>query len=217
MKVANRNTTMLRGANISLALGLLVLTLSAAAQTRQFTIKNSCTETVWLAGAGNPTPVFNGSPGGLELGPGAVVTTAVPVPWVAGRFWGRRNCTFDSSGHGTCATGDCGGLLQCTHSGAGTTSLAEFTLTGSSTGSDNYDVSLVDAFDFPIAIQLDDPNPNHCVNSACQADLRTVCPADMQNLDAAGNVVGCKSLCGKFGTPNFCCGGPYGVPGSCKN
>jgi hypothetical protein len=203
------------------AINVVVLTIlylcpSAAAQTRQFTIKNSCSETVWVAGAGNPTPVFNGSPGGLQMAPGTTVTTTVPVPWVAGRFWGRRNCTFDSSGKGSCATGDCG-QLQCTHTGAGTTTLAEFTLTGSPTGSDNYDISLVDAFDFPVSIQLDDPAPNHCVNSACQADLRNFCPPDQQNKDAAGNVVGCKSLCGKFGTPNYCCGGPYGVPGSCNN
>jgi hypothetical protein len=208
---------MLGGAYIKVALVLLLISVSAAAQTRQFTIKNNCSETVWVAGAGNPTPVFNGSPGGLEMVPGATVTTTVPVPWVAGRFWGRRNCSFDSSGHGSCATGDCGGLLQCTHTGAGTTSLAEFTLTGSSTGSDNYDISLVDAFDFPISIQLDDPNPNHCINPACQADLRNFCPADMQIKDAAGNIVGCQSLCGKFGTPNYCCAGPYGVPGSCNN
>jgi hypothetical protein len=213
--------TMLRRAYVSgyvkVLLGLLALSLAAVAQTRQFTIKNNCSETVWLAGAGSPTPVFNGSSGGLQMAPGTSVTTTVPVPWVAGRFWGRRNCTFDSSGKGSCATGDCGGQLQCIHSGAGTTTLAEFTLTGSATGSDNYDVSLVDAFDFPVSIQVDDPNPNHCVNSGCQADLRNFCPADMQNKDAAGNVVGCKSLCGKFGTPNYCCGGPYGVPGACNN
>jgi hypothetical protein len=204
------------GAQATIVCSLLLLSFTAVAQTRQFTIKNNCSETVWLAGAGSPTPVFNGSSGGLQMAPGTSVTTTVPVPWVAGRFWGRRNCTFDSSGHGSCATGDCG-QLQCTHSGAGTTTLAEFTLTGSATGSDNYDISLVDAFDFPISIQLDDPSPNHCVNSACQADLRNFCPADMQNKDAAGNVVGCKSLCGKFSTPNYCCGGPYGVPGSCNN
>lgn len=200
----------------NVVLSLLLLMASASAQQRQFTIKNNCSETVWLAGAGSPTPVFNGSPGGLEMAPGTSVTTTVPVPWVAGRFWGRRNCSFDSSGKGSCATGDCG-QLQCTHSGAGTTTLAEFTLTGSATGSDNYDISLVDAFDFPVSVQLDDPAPNHCINSACQADLRNFCPPDMQNKDAAGNVVGCKSLCGKFGTPNYCCGGPYGVPGSCNN
>ena len=204
------------GTYIKVTLSLVMLSVFAAAQTRQFTVKNNCSETVWLAGAGSPTPVFNGSSGGLEMAPGSSVTTTVPVPWVAGRFWGRRNCTFDSTGKGSCATGDCG-QLQCTHSGAGTTTLAEFTLTGSTTGSDNYDISLVDAFDFPISIQLDDPSPGHCVNSACQADLRNFCPADMQNKDAAGNVVGCKSLCGKFSTPNYCCGGPYGVPGSCNN
>jgi hypothetical protein len=215
MKVAHR--IVLGGVYINVALGLLLMSLSAAAQTRQFTIRNSCSETVWLAGAGSQTPIFNGSSGGLELSPGASVTTTVPVPWVAGRFWGRRNCTFDSSGHGTCATGDCGGQLQCAHAGAGTTTLAEFTLTGSSTGSDNYDISLVDAFDFPISIQLDDPNPNHCINPACQADLRTFCPPDMQIKDAAGNVVGCQSLCAKFGTPNHCCAGPYVVPGACNN
>src|SRR5215471_12698419 len=203
-------------AQAKIAFGLLLLSFTATAQTRQFTIKNNCSETVWVAGAGSPTPVFNGSSGGLEMAPGTSVTTTVMVPWVAGRFWGRRNCNFNSSGQGSCATGDCG-QLKCTHSGAGTTTLAEFTLTGSSTGSDNYDISLVDAFDFPISIQLDDPSPNHCVNSACQADLRNFCPADMQNKDAAGNVVGCKSLCGKFSTPNYCCGGPYGVPGSCNN
>src|SRR5215471_2295687 len=203
-------------AYIKVVVGLLLLSLSAAAQTRQFTVKNNCSETVWVAGAGSPTPVFNGSSGGLQMAPGSSVTTTVPVPWVAGRFWGRRNCTFDSTGKGSCATGDCG-QLQCTHSGAGTTTLAEFTLTGSATGSDNYDISLVDAFDFPVSIQVDDPVPSHCVNSACEADLRNFCPADMQNKDAAGNVVGCKSLCGKFSTPNYCCGGPYGVPGACNN
>ena len=216
MKVMHR--TMLGGAYIYIALCLLLLlAVPAPAQTRQFTIRNSCSETVWLAGAGNPTPVFNGSPGGLEMSPGASATTTVPVPWVAGRFWGRRSCAFDSSGHGSCATGDCGGVLECTHTGAGTTSLAEFTLTGSSTGSDNYDISLVDAFDFPISIQLDDAKPNRCINPACQADLRNFCPSDMQIKDPAGIVVGCQSLCAKFGTPNYCCAGPYGVPGSCNN
>ncbi|HWY09462.1 MAG TPA: malectin domain-containing carbohydrate-binding protein [Candidatus Acidoferrales bacterium] len=56
MNVSHR--TMLRGENIIVALGLLLVSLSAAAQTRQFTIKNNCSETVWVAGAGNPTPVF---------------------------------------------------------------------------------------------------------------------------------------------------------------
>jgi len=188
----------------------------AIAQTRQFVITNSCAETVWVVGAGNPTPVFNGSSGGLELPAGATVTTSLPTPWVGGRFWGRRQCTFDANGKGSCQTGDCGGL-QCQHAGAGNTSLAEFTLTGSATGADNYDISLVDGFDFPLSVQLSDPNPTHAINAACQVDLRSSCPAGQQMLNSAGQVVGCKSLCSQFGTANYCCAGPYASPQACNN
>jgi hypothetical protein len=189
---------------------------TAIAQTRQFVLTNNCAETVWVAGAGNPTPIFNGSSGGLELPAGATVTTSVPTPWVGGRFWGRRQCTFDANGKGSCQTGDCGGL-QCQHAGAGNTSLAEFTLTGSATGADNYDISLVDGFDFPLSIQLNDPNPAHAINAACQVDLRNSCPAGQQMLNSAGKVVGCKSLCSQFGTANYCCAGPYASPQACNN
>ena len=188
----------------------------AIAQTRQFVITNNCAETVWVAGAGNPTPVFNGSSGGLELPSGATVTTSLPTPWVGGRFWGRRQCTFDANGKGSCQTGDCGGL-QCQHAGAGNTSLAEFTLTGSATGADNYDISLVDGFDFPLSVQLNDVNPGHAINAACQVDLRSSCPAGQQQLNSAGQVVGCKSLCSQYGTANYCCAGPYASPQACNN
>lgn len=188
----------------------------AIAQTRQFVITNNCAETVWVAGAGNPIPVFNGSSGGMELPAGATVTTSLPTPWVGGRFWGRRQCNFDANGKGSCQTGDCGGL-QCQHAGAGNTSLAEFTLTGSATGADNYDISLVDGFDFPLSVQLNDPNPTHSINAACQVDLRSSCPAGQQMLNSAGQVVGCKSLCSKFGTANYCCAGPYASPQACNN
>jgi hypothetical protein len=203
----------------SCILSLAICSLSGIAlgQTRQFILKNNCNETVWVAGAGNPVPVFNNSAGGYELAPGATVSSSLPVPWVGGRFWGRRQCTFDSTGKGSCSTGDCGGLLQCQHAGAGNTSLAEFTLTGSPTGSDNYDISQVDAFDFPISVQINDPQPTRAINAACQVDLRTSCPAGQRILDKSGNVVACNSLCGQFGTPNYCCAGPYGNPQSCNN
>jgi hypothetical protein len=192
-------------------------TASAVAQTRQFTIKNNCSETVWVAGAGSVVPVFNGTDsGGIELAPGATTTTTVPGTWAAGRIWGRRNCTFDSTGKGSCSTGDCAGLLHCTHSGAGNTTLTEWTLSNGTAG-DNYDISLVDAFDFPVSIQLDDPNPNHCVNPSCTVDLRNFCTGDQRTIDSAGNFVGCKSLFGKFGTPNYGCFNVYGVPASCNN
>jgi hypothetical protein len=195
---------------------LFVLDGISVAQTRQFVITNNCAETVWVAGAGNPIPVFNGSSGGLELPAGATVTTSLPTPWVGGRFWGRRQCTFDANGKGSCQTGDCGGL-QCQHAGAGNTSLAEFTLTGSATGADNYDISLVDGFDFPLSVQLNDPNPAHAINAACQVDLRSSCPAGQQMFNSAGQVVGCKSLCSQYGTANYCCAGPYASPQACNN
>src|SRR5260370_36950018 len=86
---------------------IAVVAAPVAAQTRTFTVKNNCSETVWAAAAGTPVPVFNGSSsGGIELLPGASATTTVPTPWSAGRIWGRRDCTFDSSGQGSRATGD---------------------------------------------------------------------------------------------------------------
>ena len=105
-------------------IALLALTGIAVAQTRHFILQNSCAETLSVAGAGTPTPVFNGSSDGAELPVGAMVTTSVTTPWVGGRFWGRRQCTFDANGKGSCQTGDCGNGLQCTHAGAGNTSLA---------------------------------------------------------------------------------------------
>ena len=211
------NKNNLKRASFAVMIAILALTGMAVAQTRQFVITNNCAETVWVAGAGTPTPVFNGSSGGLELPAGATVTTSLPTPWVGGRFWGRRQCTFDANGKGSCQTGDCGNGLQCTHAGAGNTSLAEFTLTGSPTGADNYDISLVDGFDFPMSVQLSDPNAAHAINAACQVDLRASCPAGQQQLNAAGQVVGCKSLCSQYGTANYCCAGPYASPQACNN
>jgi hypothetical protein len=215
----HRSSSSIRSGRRSLhavVVALLAVTGMAVAQTRQFVLQNNCSETVWVAGAGNPIPVFNGSPGGLALPAGASVTTSIATPWVGGRFWGRRQCTFDSNGKGSCVTGDCGGL-QCQHAGAGNTSLAEFTLTGSATGADNYDISLVDGFDFPLSVQLNDPNPSHAINAACQVDLRSSCPAGQQILNSAGQVAGCKSLCSQYGTANYCCAGPYASPQACNN
>ncbi|KAG5011417.1 hypothetical protein JHK86_023678 [Glycine max] len=60
----------------------------------------------------------------------------------------RHGCIFDSSGSGTCITGDCGGKLKCDGvGGAPPASLAEFTL--DSQEGDFYDVSLVDGYNLP--------------------------------------------------------------------
>src|SRR6266849_11049782 len=141
---------------------IAIVAAPAAAQTRTFTVKNNCSETVWAAASATQGPlVFNGtSSGGIELLPGATATATVAIPWSAGRIWGRRECTFDSSGKGSCATGDCGGVLNCTHSGAGNTTLTEWTLDGGTIPA-NYDVSIVMALIFPIPIHPDNPNQTH--------------------------------------------------------
>src|SRR5260370_15648884 len=140
---------------------MAIVAAPAAAQTRTFTVKNNCSETVWAAASATQGPlVFNGtSPGGIELLPGATATATVAIPWSAGRIWGRRNCTFDSSGKGSCATGDCGGVLNCAHSGAGNPPLTWRTLDGG-TIPHNYQFSIWDSFDFPASTRLLNPNPN---------------------------------------------------------
>ncbi|RVW97190.1 Pathogenesis-related protein 5 [Vitis vinifera] len=49
--------------------------------------------------------------GGLELRPGQSVDINATQGW-SGCFWGRRSCSFDNSGKGSCVTGDCGGVLK---------------------------------------------------------------------------------------------------------
>ena len=67
-----------------------------------------------------------------------------------------------SNGAFRCATGDCGGVLECAKEGilsGGQTpaSLAEFTLNGHG-GQDYYDVSLVDGYNLMISIKVQNPN-----------------------------------------------------------
>jgi Thaumatin family len=74
-----------------------------------------------------------------------------PSGW-SGRFWGRSGCSFDSSGRGSCSTGDCGsGEIECKGAGAAPpATLIEFTLDGSD-NKDFYDVSLVDGYNLPVS------------------------------------------------------------------
>ncbi|GKV40869.1 hypothetical protein SLEP1_g48467 [Rubroshorea leprosula] len=69
------------------------------------------------------------------------------------RFWGRTQCSKDSSGKFTCASGDCGsGQVACNGSGgAPPVTLAEFTIAKPG-GKDFFDVSLVDGYNVPLSI-----------------------------------------------------------------
>ncbi|KAG2324257.1 hypothetical protein Bca52824_006985 [Brassica carinata] len=95
----------------------MFITGGVAVSATVFTLKNSCPYTVWpgtFAGKGSTL-----GEGGFQLDPGASVQlTLTNEPGWSGRFWGRTGCNFDSSGHGNCATGDCGNSLKCTVTGA---------------------------------------------------------------------------------------------------
>jgi hypothetical protein len=202
-----------------LLVGAIVLGTGHAtpAQARTFTFVNKCNETVWVGSLGNPGHAPpNG--GGWAVGPGGSTAVSLPGDW-AGRFWGRRNCNFNSAGQGTCETGDCGGRLQC--NGAGgvpPTSLAEFTLGGL----DYYDVSLVDGYDFPIQISpspanTSPSNPYQCGSPTCTTDLLSICPPELQKRNGAGRVVACMSACEAFNTDQYCCRGAFNTPATCKS
>ncbi len=202
---------------------------------RAFTFVNQCSYDVWVGGEGNPiapaTPCSAGCPSGSacntanqlctysipsanwQLAHGQSMALTLPPSW-GGRFWPRTECTT-ANGHTTCATGDCGGNLECPVGvgGAPPATLAEFTVMPPSSGSDFYDVSNVDGASVPLAIAptagtfdtTPPPGTNvpyYCASPgctgncgalpACSWDLASSCPAELQDQDP-GHYVGCRS------------------------
>ncbi|PPR82543.1 hypothetical protein GOBAR_AA38173 [Gossypium barbadense] len=133
-----------------------------------------------------------------------------PTGW-AGRFWGRTGCNFDDSGHGSCATGDCGsGEMECNGAGAiPPATLAEFTLGSGS--QDFYDVSLVDGYNLPMIVE-GSGGSGECATTGCLTDLNKKCPSELKIDGGAA----CKSACDAFGKPEYCCSGAYNSPTACK-
>ncbi|XP_043690891.1 pathogenesis-related thaumatin-like protein 3.5 [Telopea speciosissima] len=193
-----------------LHLSLLSFSLSGT-RAAVFTLKNNCRTTIWPGiQPSSGKPVLNN--GGLEVKQGQSVNISAPIGW-SGRFWGRRGCSFDDFGEGTCLTGDCGGVLQC--AGAGgvpPTTLAEFTL---DSPMDFYDVSLVDGYDLPVSIVPVDGGSGECKPTKCVSDLNRNCPRSLQVRNKK-EVVACKSACMAFNTPQYCCTGEFGSPNTCK-
>jgi len=174
-----------------------------------FTFANRCGYTVWpgiLSNAGSPTL----STTGFELPKGTSRSLQAPTGW-SGRFWARTGCKFDSSGSGTCKTGDCGSnAVECAGLGAAPpVTLAEFTLgTG---GDDFYDVSLVDGYNIPMIVEVAGGS-GQCASTGCTTDLNIQCPAELR----FGDGDACKSACLAFRSPEYCCSGAYATPSSCR-
>lgn len=190
-----------------LSLAFLILCRGVSGTT--FTFVNKCEYTVWpgiLANAGSPTLDSTG----FELPSDSSRSFVAPTGW-SGRFWGRTGCTFDGSGSGSCSTADCGsGLVECNGAGAAPpATLAEFSLgTG---GQDFYDVSLVDGYNLPLIVE-GTGGSGMCASTGCVTDLNRICPSELR----VGDGEACKSACGAFGRPEYCCSGQYSTPASCK-
>ncbi|KAI3428937.1 uncharacterized protein J3R85_008961, partial [Psidium guajava] len=197
------------------ALFFHALVFSGVVDSATFTILNRCAYTVWpgiLSGAGTPQL----STTGFALQPGQSKAVSVPSSW-SGRLWGRTLCSQNATaGRFTCATGDCGSpTVECSGSGAvPPATLAEFTLNGAG-GLDFYDVSLVDGYNLPMAVAPRGGKGGNCTETGCAADLNSGCPKELQ-VDVDGGSVACKSACGAFGDPKYCCSGAFATPDTCK-
>ncbi|KAG1354110.1 Thaumatin-like protein 1 [Cocos nucifera] len=161
-----------------------------------------------LSGSGSPELETTG----FELAAGDSRRFQAPTGW-SGRFWARTACNFDSAGKGSCATGDCGtGEVECKGSGATPpATLAEFTLAGTASSRDFYDVSLVDGYNLPVVVE---GRGGGCAAAGCAADLNQRCPAELRVGEGEGEA--CRSACGAFGKPEFCCSGAYASPATCR-
>ncbi|KAH6760038.1 Pathogenesis-related thaumatin superfamily protein [Perilla frutescens var. hirtella] len=185
---------------------LLLHTLQAkGVSAATFTFVNKCSQTVWPAVLGSPTLETTG----FELRKGGSRAIQAPIGW-SGRFWARTGCSFDGSGHGSCATGDCAsGQIECNGAGATAATLVELTLGSGSM--DFYDVSLVDGYNLPLMIDARGGS-GQCASTGCVEDLNQRCPAELR---AEGGGA-CRSACDVFNTAEYCCKGEYGSPATCK-
>ncbi|KAK3023787.1 hypothetical protein RJ639_043403 [Escallonia herrerae] len=198
----------------SLYTALFFLVICGGISGATFTFMNRCDYTVWpgiLANAG--TAKLDST--GFELTPGGSRSFQAPPAW-SGRFWGRTGCSFDpSTFQGSCTTGDCGSnQMECNGAGAAPpATLAEFTIgSGSQPGTqDFYDVSLVDGYNLPMAIEASGGS-GACGSTGCATDLNRMCPTELRMGDGRA----CKSACEAFGTPEYCCSGAYGSPSTCR-
>lgn len=153
-----------------------------------FNIQNNCPYTVWPAAVPG---------GGRRLDPGQTWTIGFPDGPKLAKIWARTNCTFDSSGRGSCLTGDCDGQLQCQSYGSPPHTLAEYGL-NTFGHKDYYDISVLEGFNVPMEFR---PTTNECTRAIrCAADITGQCPDELR---APG---GCNNPCTVYKTTQYCCG-----------
>ncbi|KAF8395280.1 hypothetical protein HHK36_019223 [Tetracentron sinense] len=180
------------------------------------TIHNKCRYTVWpviLRKAGTTVPLST-TGGSLQKGKSMIISA--PASW-SGRLRGRTNCSEDSTGKFSCVTGDCGSG-ECAGGGAKppVVTLVKITLNGAG-GYDFYGVSLVDGFNLPVQVVANAKGGTGGGNCTTTVDLNQNCPSELKvSSDNGGESVACKSACGAFGEPQYCCTGNFSSPSTCK-
>jgi hypothetical protein len=184
---------------------------------RTLTLVNALQQTIWPAVAADPAHPVEAT--GWVLPPGASRTLLIPDHWDV-RVWARTGCSFDTSGHGHCVTGDCQGRFQCGSTwGQFPSTLAEFNL-NSYQGMDFFDVSLVEGNNLPMWINHSGgrtPDPigaNGCAPAGCTRDANASCPPPLQRT-VGGQVVACLSACLAIGGDQTCCHGQWSSRAAC--
>ncbi|KAJ0100771.1 hypothetical protein Patl1_06431 [Pistacia atlantica] len=193
---------------------LCILSSLSLSDGIQLILVNNCNESIWpgiLGTAGHETPYK----GGFCLFSGEQTVLEVPDKW-SGRIWPRQGCCFDqTTGKGSCQTGDCAGLLQCNGiGGVPPATVVEMTLGTLESSLHYYDLSLVDGFNVPVSMAPIGGSAG-CGVAACEADLNICCPTNLA-VKQQGKVVACKSACVAAKSDRYCCTGEFANPKSCK-
>ncbi|CAH9073429.1 unnamed protein product [Cuscuta epithymum] len=202
---------------LSLSLLLTLCSFSVTTTTALFlTVVNNCPYTVW------PAILPNGGYPVLESGGFALPTfthrsfNAPDTHW-AGRIWARTGCS-DAGGHFSCATGDCGGRLECNGAGGALpATLVQLDLHHGNSDFSSYSVSLVDGFNLPLTVTPHEGKGN-CPVVGCRANLVESCPPELHFRSQGGHgpVVACKSGCEAFKTDELCCRNHFNSPQTCR-
>ncbi|KAL3530729.1 hypothetical protein ACH5RR_010051 [Cinchona calisaya] len=202
---------------LSLSLLFSIFTHSTATQSGLIlTLVNNCPFTIWPAIQPNAGQTVL-ERGGFSLNTLTHRSFPAPTSHWSGRIWARTDCTScNNKQQFSCATGDCGGRLECDGLGGATpATLAQFVLHHGEADFSSYGVSLVDGFNVPMTITPHEGKGN-CPVVGCRADLLATCPASLKFEEPGGKVVGCKSGCEAFGTDELCCRKQYNSKDTCK-
>lgn len=197
---------------------LLLLTLSHSTPYTQpgmiLTLVNNCPYTVWPAiqpNAGHPVLEH----GGFALHSLTHRSFPAPTQHWSGRIWGRTGC-ISAYNRFSCATGDCGGQLECNGAGGKTpATLVQLSLHHGHNDLSSYGVSLVDGFNLGLTVTPHE-GKGVCPVVGCRADLLATCPDSLRVRSPHGHVVACKSGCDAFGTDELCCRNHYNSPQTCR-